>query len=143
MQGMPQGFTPAIVPATPRPQRGGLLTVLLVLITLGALAGIAGSLLAFAGLQHVAAGNIDAAPGLAPVLKLVMFMILLATAQLGCAIGMWSWKKWGVLGYVGMGTLLFLASAKIDAQHHFAYSHLIFLGLVLAAALPKWQYFEG
>lgn len=142
MQGMPQGFTPAVMVPNQRPTRGTLLTVLLVLITLGAFVAVGGSLLAFLGLQHLAAGDRETAMAMAPLVKLVVFMILLASAQLACAMGMWSWKKWGVLGYLGMGVLMFFASAKLDAQHHFSYSHLLFMALVVVAALPKWQYFE-
>lgn len=141
MQGTPQGFASSPMPV-PRRERGALLTILLVLITLGAFFGLGGSLLAFAGMKHLAATNSDFAEGSAPLMKLIIFAVVLGVAQLGCAIGMWSWKKWGVLGYVGIALLSLVLSSRINPEHHFSMINVLWIALVAFAALPKWSHFE-
>lgn len=122
--------------------RGGLLNILLSLITFGAIIGFALNALGFIALKRAIGTSSELAVSSALIMKQVIFATLLSGVRLGCAMGMWSWKKWGVYGYVAISVILFFLSARTDPQHRFSYSHLVWLALVLGAALPKWNLFQ-
>lgn len=125
-----------------RPARGPLLTVLLVLVTAGALWGIASTLLIFSALHLVAERQIDPAQGVAHAKKLLTVMLVAAVVRLVCAGGMWAWKQWGVFGYVGMGMLELFLESRLHANHRPSVGHVVWIAFVLFAALPKWSQFQ-
>ena len=129
--------------APARPPRGPLLTVLLVLVTGGSLFGIGSTILIFSALHRVAERQIDPAQGVAHAKKLLTVMLLASVVRLVCAAGMWMWKQWGVFGYVGMALLETFLESRLYPHHQFSYGHLVWVALVLLAALPKWSQFEA
>jgi hypothetical protein len=137
-----QGYPIGPPPTREKPPRGGFFTSLLVLTTVGAFFGMAGSFLALAalkkGLQH---GDIAMAD--VPRLKKLAFILMGASAlQLACAAGMWMWKRWGVYGYVGLATLSVILSMRMDPGRHVPYGDILRICCVLAAAVPKWSHFD-
>ncbi len=126
----------------PPPPRGPLLTLLLVAVTAGSLVGISAAILAFAVLDRVAAREVDPTMSVAHAKKLLSVMLLASGVRLVCAAGMWLWKQWGVFGYVSMAFLEIFIESRLHAHHHFSYGHLVWVALVLAAALPRWSQFE-
>ncbi len=129
--------------APARPARGPLLTVLLVLVTGGSLFGIASTILFFSALPRMAALQIDPAQNLAHAKKILTVMLVASCVRLVCAGGMWMWKQWGVFGYVGMAMLETFLESRLYPHHRYSYGHLVWVVLVLVAALPKWSQFEA
>jgi hypothetical protein len=125
-----------------RPARGPFLTFLLALITLGSLFSIGSYVLFFSALQRVAEREPDPTAHLAHAKKVLTLLIVASIVRLVCSAGMWMWKQWGVFGYVAMGFLQLVLSSKLSPTHHVEYSHVVWIVLVLAAALPKWSQFE-
>jgi predicted exporter len=129
--------------APDRPPRGSLLTVLLVLVTGGSLFGIASTILIFSALHRVAERQIDPTQNVAHAKKILTVMLLASVVRLVCAGGMWMWKQWGVFGYVGLAMLQIFLESRLYPHHQYSYGHLVWVVLVLAAALPKWSQFEA
>ncbi len=129
-----------------KPKRGALLTILLGILTFGALLTVAGSLLGMTALRslhaHDASPLGSSTPQAAYLVKLLLVVMAIGVAQLLCALGMWGWKRWGVYGFVGLSLLQFLMSARVSADHHFSFGGIVWIVLALAAALPKWGAFE-
>lgn len=111
-------------------------------MTFGSFFGIVSTMLIFSALHRVAERQLDPTHGVAHAKKLLTVMLVASVVRLACAAGMWMWKQWGVFGYVGMGLLELFISSKLNAHHQVSYSHLVWIVLVLAAALPKWSQFE-
>lgn len=126
-----------------KPERGFLLSVMLVLVTLGSLAGVAGSILIYSAIGRVAARQIDPTRGVAHAKRVIGFMLVAGLVEAACSFGMWTWKRWGVFGYVGMALAQLLVAAKLHYGQQLSYPHLIGVGLVLAAVLPKWSHFDS
>jgi predicted exporter len=132
---------PPIAPA--QPPRGPLLTVLLLLVTGGSLFGIASTILIFSALHRVAERQIDPVQNVAHAKKILTVMLLASVVRLVCAGGMWMWKQWGVFGYVGLAMLQMFLESRLYPRHQYSYGHLVWVVLVLVAALPKWSQFEA
>lgn len=122
--------------------RGSVLSLLLTLATFGALLSFGFAVSGFINLKRATALNRELAEATAPVMKSLILAIALGGGQLGCAMGMWSWKKWGVVGYVAIGVVLFFLSARTDPQHHFSYGNLVWVAVVFGAAVLKWSKFQ-
>ncbi|MBX3190845.1 MAG: hypothetical protein KF819_27860 [Labilithrix sp.] len=133
---MPPSRTPE------KPPRGALLSVLLALITLGAVVGIGGTLVALSAVKKLAAASGDLGSDGPRLKNLLLFVLLASLLQLACAAGMWMWKRWGVIGYLGLTILSLLISSKIGPHGQVPYSDVIRILLLLGAALPKWSSFD-
>lgn len=129
-----------------KPKRGALLTTLLSILTFGAVLTVSGALLGMTALRGGHANDASplgaAAPQAAYLVKLLLVVMAIGIAQLVCAVGMWSWKRWGVYGFVGLSLLQFLMSSRVSPDHHFSMSGIVWIALVLVATLPKWGAFE-
>lgn len=135
---------PFVVPpppqrALPPPTRGAFLTILLVLLTLGATVSVALSLLAYLEPPRDGALTPAAADALA---KANLFAALLSAARWVAAIGMWAWKKWGVYLFA-MGSLLTIGLClQHEAFKPLAYGNIITLVVWTLAIAPKWTDFR-
>lgn len=128
--------------ALARPPRGPLFTVLLVLVTGGAIFGIGSTIVIFSALHRVAERQIDPTQGVAHAKKILTVMLVASAVRLVCAAGMWMWKQWGVFGYVGMALLQAFLESRLYPHHRFSMVNFVWVALVLLAALPKWSQFE-
>ena len=141
MQPLPQKPAPRVAPG-PAPDRGTILTALLAILSLGAVATITLSLLGYTAIDHLPDAD---APTHAVLLEVRQFLLIsaaLGVMQFLCALGMWGWKRWGAYGFGIMSAVLFLTSAKTDPQHHYSMGPLVWLVIVVVAVLPKWGSFE-
>ena len=134
-----QGFH---VPPPRPPPRGPLLTWLLGAITMGSILDISATVLLFGGAPQSRPDRDRADLRHARAKRILAIVLFAGVARLACAAGMWTWKQWGVLGYIGLALLQVFLSAKLDPHHQPAYGRLVWVALVLAAALPKWSRFE-
>ncbi len=128
--------------SAPERPRGPLLTWLLGAITMGSILDIGATVLIFGAVRRAAQTEIEPSQLSINGKRFLIILLVAGIARLACAVGMWTWKRWGVFGYVGMALLQVFLSAKLDAHHQPAYGRLIWVALVLAAALPKWSQFD-
>ncbi|MDB4945990.1 MAG: hypothetical protein JWP97_5524 [Labilithrix sp.] len=148
MQGFPQGsFDPAQPPRPPQPprlppQRGPLLTFLLLGITSMSAWTIMTAFLVWSVLERVAARQVNPTMSVPHAKKILLVMLLSGVVQLASAVGMWMWKQWGVFACVSMAFLQMFLWSHVTANHSFSYRPIVVAGFVLVAAASRWSDFE-
>jgi hypothetical protein len=114
-------------------QRGGCLTAFLVLMFI---ANPITALFYLFGTEILHKGLPNAPEWMFPVLA------VLASAQLVCAIGMWTWRKWGVYGSFTLAALGFVINLAMGINPMQAFMGLG--GPIILAVLikPIWRGFR-
>jgi hypothetical protein len=129
-------------PSTPR-TRGAALSLFLVLGMIGNVVSSIFLVLGAAVMERVASdtSNLDGSQSFAEVLhKKMLFVAFLCVLNVVCLVGIWSWKRWGVLGYACCS--LFGTFAGLSFNSGGAFGGLVFLLLFGTAIATKWQAFE-
>lgn len=124
---------------TPERQRGGCFSVLLVLITFGSLlwtfALVAGGKDMLNSLQQMA-------PGATFPSWFQMFITISAALFFISAIGMWMWKRWGVILYFANQIVNIAVSMMLMRQAATLVSSLIVLSVIYLIIRPHWEVME-
>ena len=113
-------------------KRGGCLTAFLVLAMI---ANPIVALVYVAGQEFVKRGLPSAPDWEFPVLA------VLATANFVCAIGMWNWKKWGVVGSLSLSALAFVINVIIGVPAQSTIMGLSGPLIVVFLVKPLWRGF--
>jgi hypothetical protein len=120
--------------ATNGANRGGCLTALLVMMTLAdLLAALAGFFFHWSFASYVA----DVVPAWG-----FSMMGALALSKLVCVIGIWNWRKWGVMGTLVIGVISAATSLFTSFGILSAIGSLIVPGLLVLCVRPVWRHFR-
>lgn len=115
------------------PERGGCLTAFLVLMM------IANPLV---GLFYILGGDLlrrgmpDAPRWALPVLAVGAFV------QFACAIGIWSWRRWGVYGSCAMALVALVVNFAIGLAPQSAIMGLLGPIILVLLVKPRWAHFR-
>jgi hypothetical protein len=142
MQSMLPNWQPSPMPSASPRKRGVGLTLMLVGGMIGNI--VSAILLAFgAALVQRIANNttdLDGAPASSHVPMQMLFVAAVCIANVVFLVGIWSWKRWGVIGYVAAS--IFSALAGLSFSTGGALGAVVFLLLFGAAIASRWQAFE-
>jgi hypothetical protein len=137
---VPNWVQPPVTPSTPR-VRGTFLSVLLALSMAGnVLGGVFWVITAALTQRTVGDGLTDTQAAAAHLHTQMLFYALMCLANVACLVGVWTWKKWGIYGYVGFSMLGIMISLSFSAVTMITtFVWLAFLAVLIA---PRWSAFE-
>ncbi|MEP7284468.1 MAG: hypothetical protein ABI947_01710 [Chloroflexota bacterium] len=113
-------------------ERGGCLTAWLLLASLANPAGVLYYLLNGNGLTRV----LHLGSWVIPTFTLIGVLITI------CVVGIWQWKKWGVQGFLILGTITFFLNLFTLGLSAGTIGGLLGMGTVWYLVHNKWEQFE-
>jgi hypothetical protein len=118
---------------TPKVKRNILLTVLLILIIL------ANSFVGFIFFLNV----IGIAEGAYATMTqaMVIFSMIVCLGNVICAIGIWSWRKWGVIGYGVLVLSGYITTGLVSGDFSNFYG-LVGLIMIIILIIPYWKFMK-
>jgi hypothetical protein len=64
-----------------------------------------------------------------------------AFANLACMVGVWNWKRWGVVGFCGLTVATLVANLAMGVGAG-AITGLVGAGILVALVRPLWDHFR-
>jgi hypothetical protein len=136
-----QGMSPTSPPAATVRKHGwwygGVLGELLLTNLFDVITGLA-TLSTHRAVSHDVDELLESTP---PDRRLTTFFLILTVANLVCVYGLWTWKKWGFVGYVLLYLLTIVVAHKIDPTDH-SVPGIFGLGVLVWMVLNRWRLFE-
>lgn len=119
--------------AQPELKRNFFLTILLVLVILANAFVAAVYFLVLIGVTDTAAANLPR--------EMLVFSLLICLGNIICGIGMWRWRRWGLIGYGIIVLTAFIVTGVVtkDFSNFFG---LVGMTLLTILFYPFWKYMK-